>query len=405
MNQEEKYFIRILSDYIHQRKTQPPVDPVNWDQITVIAAKQNLTGILYSQCKRIPGINNKQCQTLHEGFFSDVYLSVNSQCALEEVLSAFSKENISLMPFKGSVFCSYYPDKELRTMGDRDLLIHHEDREKSDRIMLELGYQKMVDNHAVWTYYNKNIMFEIHDVMFYEHLSNQVDYTSYFNQIWKRAVQRQKEPYVYEPDPQEHFIYLMAHTAKHVINSGMGFRAFLDMVMFCRYFDEQSGRDIDWDWIKAELIKLDLYKFTCTCFALCEYWFEIKMPFGNKDLDNGFIEKITEKIFTDGVFGLENEENAAAHSAKEIKRSEAGYYTTSVRLMVGKLFPPYRDMQLIPWYSWVDGRPYLLPAAWIYRWGYCIKNKVRHSLLLLFEPIQKKKQIKEREQFLSEWGL
>ncbi len=403
MNREEKLFIRILADYVNSSNT-PEIEGSDWAAITKIAKEQILSGIVYAQCHKLNGIPDAQMKALREGFFSDVYLSINSEYAMAEVLRAFAKERIDAMPFKGSIFCHCYPDPELRTMGDRDILIRHKDREKSDRIMQNLGYQKMVDNHAVWTYYKKNLMFEIHDVMFYEHLANQMDYTAYFSRVWNTAIPHMTGSCIYEPDPQLHFLYLVTHTAKHVINSGMGFRAFLDMALYCKYYENHLGQDVDWNWIETELHRLKLYEFAGVCFTLCEKWFDVKMPFA-AELKDGFYEKVTQKMFKDGVFGLTNEENVAARSTKEIKRAKDNYYLTALKLTIYKLFPSYSDMQLIPWYSWVDGRPYLLPLAWVYRWGYCLKNKAEHSLKLVLEPVQKKKMIEEREVFLSNWGL
>ena len=279
--------------------------------------------------------------------------------------------------------------------------------------MKNFGYSKLVDNHAVWTYHKPLLVFEIHDVMFYEELSNKTDYRSYFSNVWNTAVRTERskisdgeaETFEYVPESDLHFLYTIAHTAKHVINNGMGFRAFLDMVFFCRNAGKVDGKEPDWKWIIKELNRLQLYDFAATCFTLCEYWFGVKMPFRKESPDPAFIERTTEKIFRDGIFGLTNEDNIGARSAKEIKRSDASYRKTAWKLTLKKLFPPYEDMQLIPWYQWVDGKPWLLPVAWVYRWGYCLLHKSRKGMDALLEPYQKKKIIVEREDYLKSWGL
>ena len=129
------------------------------------------------------------------------------------------------------------------------------------------------------------------------------------------------------------------------------------------------------------------------------------MPLKSPGLNESFYVRATEKTFQDGVFGLDNDANSGAHSAKEIKRSAYPYWVTSLLLMLRKLFPPYRDMQLIPWYSFVDGRPWLMPFAWVYRWIYCFIHKRQASTALLIEPIQKKKIIQSRQEFIRDWGL
>ena len=402
------FFIGLLKDYVCQRRTEEPDRVPNWGLIAQYAREQNLSGIIYYQCRNLEHIDTLALQELKKGFLSNAYLAVNTDHAQTEIEKCFDKSSIPYMPIKGAIFRQYYPHPELRTMGDRDILIHHEDRYAADRIMIDLGYKKYVDNHAVWTYYKPNLMFEVHNVMFYENLANQVDYRSYFSRVWDSAVNETKdnsESFRFVPEADRHFLYTVAHTAKHVVNSGMGFRAFLDMVFFWQNSDKTCGKESNWDWIEQELKKLQLYRFACTCFSLCEYWFDVRMPFRKTELDLQLREYVTEKMFHDGIFGLQNEENIGANAAKKIKRTDDSYQMAALKLTMTKLFPPYEDMQLIPWYSWIDGKPWLLPFAWVYRWGYCLKNKARAGKDLLLEPYQKRKQIEERQNYLERWGL
>ena len=319
---------------------------------------------------------------------------------------------------KGSVFRDCYPVPELRSMGDVDLIIHPEDRDTVDKIMTEeLGYVRFVDHQDVWTYYIGQFQFEIHTHMFYDPLANDYDYRSYFDRVWdhvRRApVYGFESDNMYVPDASFHFLYLMAHTAKHIINKGSGFRAYLDMVMLCKTqsndHDGQNGRDtLDWEWIIKELDRLQLLEFTKICFSLCERWFEVDMPLEKDPLDEDLYEIITRKTFNDGIFGFENTENESGWAAREIKRSEekgGGYGRGTVKILLKKLFPPYSDMQLVPWYKFIDGRPWLLPAAWVYRWGYCLRHKAPQSWKIITEPFVKKREIGERKKNLKKWGL
>ncbi len=397
MTSEQAYFIQLLRDFVHQSPSLEPPDSLNWDLITQYAADQDLNGIVYFQCRDRKSIDAKVREKLHRGFLSDAYRAVNGEAAMAELTSRFDETGIDYLPFKGEVLRQYYLVPELRTMGDRDILIHPEDRKASDRIMTELGYSKFVDNHAVWTYQRPALMFEIHDVMFYEHLANSVDYRSYFNRVWDSALPSDGHRFL--PEPELHFLYLMTHTAKHVINHGMGFRAFLDMVFFCR-----GENALDWTSLREKLEELSLYDFTLRCFSLCEAWFNVKMPLSGEAPSAEFLSEATEKIFHDGIFGLENEDNAAAHSAKEIARDDMPYGLAAIRLIFRSLFPSYEDMQLIPWYAWVDGKPWLLPAAWIYRWFYVLCKKRDVGKTKLREPFERQ-HIEKRQFMLKRWGL
>ena len=146
-----------------------------------------------------------------------------SQPSLSSAIHALEKE------FGVDLFIRQYRGMELTAEGERLLKMSRsltEDADKMLRIMQELGFQRLVDNHAVWTYYAKDIIFELHDHMFYEHLTNEVDYPAYFDRAWDYVGQELWESF--------HFLYLITHLAKHTINKGMGFRAYLDLIFFCR---------------------------------------------------------------------------------------------------------------------------------------------------------------------------
>lgn len=404
MTNEQTFFLKCLSDFCKGEKTDPPSEEMEIKLLFQMAEKHSLAGVIYVQCKS--WIKDTEVMNgLSKDFMGDVFFSVNRQEMLRELTEKLLQKNISFVCMKGGVIRDSWPIPELRTMGDIDLIIQKKDRSKVDSIMLsELKFSKMVDNHSVWTYYFGPLEIEIHDHMFYEHLANDYDYRSYFDKIWENTCHGNvfgvEAENLYIPTPEFHFLYLITHTAKHFINNGVGLRAFMDMVFLTR-----DTNEMNWEWLESELEKIKLLGFTKVCFLLCEKWFNVQMPLSGYTMSDEFFEGITDKVFRDGVFGLDNPQNEAAHSAKELKRSKHSYVFGAISLTIKKLFPSYQNMQLIPWYSWVDGRPWLLPAAWFYRWGYCLVHKCRHSISLLSEPFSKKDIIDKRNKNLKNVGL
>ncbi len=402
MTDEQRLLLKCLEDICSGQKTYPPDSGTDVDYFLHLAQEQSLAGIIYDQGRNwLSSVSG-----FRSVFLSDVFFSVNRADILREISERFQKENIPFICIKGAVFRDCYPIPELRSMGDVDIVIHTEDREKANRILMEdMGFQRMIDNHAVWTYWIGEFIFEVHDHMFYEELIGDFDYRAYFDCIWEYkkpgSVFGVESPNLFIPEENYHFLYLMTHTAKHVINKGMGFRAFLDMVFFVR----ARGDVLRWDWLEKELSKMSLLQFTKTCFLLCERWFNVKMPLCTGKLDEDFYTETTVKMFRDGLFGLHNANNEGAASAKGMMRSDRSYWVTALLMTGKKLFPPYEDMQLIPWYSFVDGRPWLLPAAWIYRWGYCLVKKPKSGAAKLTEPFLKKELIEKREELINNWGL
>lgn len=400
----QDFLLQILSDFLHGRPTEKPASGTDWPELQTLASRHSVEGVLYNQCRMImPEAVKKKVLTRYLG---DVFISLEREKQTEALIGLLEREDIPVIYVKGSVFREYYPLPPLRSMGDIDFVICHSDRKRMDELLQnELGFRCFVDNHAVWTYWKDNFYIEVHDHMFYENLANKVDYVSYFDRVWENShpssVFGKESPDVYVPDEEFHFLYLMAHTAKHVVNNGSGFRAYLDIVLMTK----ACGNRMDWKRIRGELEKLELLTFTETCFSCCEKWFGVEMPFHRKDLSDSLFRSITDKTFRDGIFGLENAENKPASAAKDIKHTGSRYTLGALKRGFKRLFPPYRDLQLVPWYSFIDGKPWLLPFVWIYRFFYCGIKKLKHSIRYLAEPFSKKKEVKKRQDFLKEWGL
>ncbi len=404
-DKENEFFLSCLRDFCAGRKTLKPDSVPDVAVLAKAAEAHDLGSVVYSQCRRwacmMPGGS-----ALQRSFLKDVFLSVNRADVLKDVAREYANAGIRAIVMKGAVLRGYYPEPALRSMGDIDLVIRHEDREKCDLVMTDvIGFKKFETHQDVWTYSIGDIIAEVHNRMFYEDLSPKVDYPAYFDRVWERCRRAPvfgiESDSLYIPDDEFHFLYLMAHTAKHVIVSGCGLRAYLDMAMTIRL----AGKTMDWEWIQKELEKLELFDFTKTCFSLCEKWFGVDMPFEKGPLDEDFYRTVTEKTFEDGVFGYGNDENDTASAARDLGSSGVSYDVAAVKRGIRKFFPSYSNMRLIPWYSFVDGRPYLLPAAWAYRLGYCTVKKFRESVHFLAQPFTEKEEIKERQRLLRDWGL
>lgn len=95
-----------------------------------------------------PGLPKK----LRNHFISAVYQSTQQEFSVQEMAERFRTSGLRLIFFKGVWVRSYYPESQLRTMGDIDCLIREEDRQKAHELMLGLGYSCNIDKGYVWVY-------------------------------------------------------------------------------------------------------------------------------------------------------------------------------------------------------------------------------------------------------------
>ncbi len=392
MTKEQSYFLQVISDYIKGVPATAPDEGVVLDALVDIARRQFLTGIVYAQCKTWLPEGNRLTARLQRGFDDTVFYYVCNDAELKELRAAFAEKEIDFLVFKGLAIAQYHRVPQLRTMGDIDILIHPADRRRVHELMLAMGYECTETGDAVWAYRRDVVEVEVHERMIYENLSKDFDYGAYFDHAWEYG-----EGGSLQPNMQ--FLYLVAHTAKHILDCGSGFRPFLDMV-----FMVQAAK-IDWQFVTEELEKIHLLRFVQASFALCQRWFGVEMPIACDDIDDAFFEDATKKTFLDGLFGYENEGNFGAHITKELERKGSVDWKTSLLIMWRKLFPKENTMANSKVYTFFFSRKVLRPIAWIIRIIYCAVTKFSQSMKLLIYPFAKRKEIRKRQRFMNDWGL
>lgn len=98
-------------------------------------------------------------------------------------------------------------------------------------------------------------------------------------------------------DNNEVFIGFMKDAADRIVSSGLSLHDYQELVRLSK------TPGLDWLDISVELENLDLLSFTSICFALCERWFDVKMPLLRAYITEDFFETVTNTMRRDGVCG------------------------------------------------------------------------------------------------------
>ena len=392
MTFDQSFFINLLSDHINGRKTCVSFDTADWKHILYYAQIQQVEGIVFQQCKSFMPEDIKN--VFREKYYASIDCYAKREYLAKEVMKSLREKNIESFIVKGFPVASYYPMPPLRTMGDTDIVVHSEDRNRVNELLLEMGYisESHLDGRE-WIFFKGKFMLELHNQLIYSEAINRKVHEAFFGDFWD---------YVHncELDWDYHFIYLILHLRKHLMNCGVGFRQFMDVAVVAKNNDK-----LDWKWIEEQLVKLDLIAFSKIVFALNERWFGVKSPIQIQALDDSFYEIATEQVFNNGVFGFDNEENRdnlAVNNARKGKNAKASMVASAAR----KIFPNYTEMVSVPKYSFIKGNKWLLPIAWIYSF-FCGLHKKRFSdkMRVVKSSFVSKETIEKREEFLKQWGL
>jgi len=393
MNREQVLIINVLSDYLNRKKTTPIKD-LDWSIINTITKSHQIEGILYYQCKSF--IPADFLHHYENSFYAALFSFKNKENNWRDIKKSFTSAKIPFLFIKGMDVSSCYPVPFLRTMGDLDILVHQKDKKKADQLLISLGFKCTEQKPEYdWIYHKSGIEIELHHQLVYDHneLVNLKKQMEFFNNCWNYA-ENGKANWNF------HFLFLLAHLAKHLLYKGVGFRMFMDLAVVTK-----NVPDLNWDWIESKLIDLGLYKFAQVCLRLNEYWFGVKTPLNCLELEDDFIENATEKIFMNGVFGFSNPKSKEYSKYNSFTKYRGPRWMSRFFVLIRNLFPKYRDMQYASHYIFLNGRPWLLPIAWIYRYYLLFKGKtagIENSLKNITIPDTK---IREWEEELNSWGL
>ena len=355
MEKESEYLLHLLGAYVRGEAPESPAG-MELEKLRRLANIHSVEGVFAHMVVKhglFPaerGAFRAQCMAVIGGYAK--------RAALADMLfGEFSRRGIDHVLMKGYVLKDYYPVPELRTFGDIDVVIRREDREKCHALMQELGYQVKTDWEPVYSYTKPLEYYEFHTELLETDISDALDCREYFRDLWRHTVSTGE--HTFEFTPEFHFLYLLAHLAKHVRGSGAGARMYLDLAAFILHFGEKA----DWGWIAGELEKTGLATFANTALSFVERYFHVKSPLELKPVGVDTLEALADLTAEGGVFGR----FAVSGGTVTLRAEETGRVAAIRR----RLFPAAKTIESR--YTYLQKRPWLLPVAWVHRvvrtWG------------------------------------
>ena len=271
----------------------------------------------------------------------------NQWSAIETLFSAFDNSAIAYMPLKGSSIRPIYPRPALRVMGDADILIRMDQQEDIRTLVSGLGFteEQMTDYEWVWN--SSALHLELHTRMVSP--SNK-DFYYYFGDGWPLA-----KPLCgtrYALTPEDEYLYLFVHLAKHYRNGGIGCRHVTDLWVY-----QQAHPELDRSYLAKGLKKMHLWEFYQNIEKMLFAWFAD----GQWDEKTNFI---TAFILESGAWG--KSENLARSSDLKKSLETGSVQKTRTHVIIHTLFPGIDVMQGL--YPVLKYLPFLLPIFWPVRW-------------------------------------
>ena len=389
MTREQLAFIQILSDHLNGRKTEEIRD-VDWNIIYSYARMHQVSGMIYTQAKSF-----MPAEALNR-FLQDTIATVCVAEKREEdftaIKNSFREASIPYFIVKGPEVASFYPIPKLRSMGDIDIVVHTENREECHEIFLQEGFHPESNQEdREWQYYKNGLEMELHDRLIYKESVNEEGQEAFFNDCWKYVDNGKL-------DWNFHLLFLIFHLRKHLMNSGAGYRHFMDLAIVAK------KTDIDWEWLKRYLKITGMFKFARKCYGFIDQWFGIRVPISEK-IDDEFYEDATQRIFRDGVFGFDNPENRENMVINQIRNKRLPKIGM-IKMALHNIFPSRNELRQNDQYKYLNVHPALLPIAWIHRMIRGNNSEKRKSMSKAIKrTFITNEKIDERRDMLMKWGL
>lgn len=360
MTGEQAFFFQVLRDYLNRQTTEFP-NEVDVGKVCAWAESHKLGGIFFAQCGSLLAQSPAVFARLQKAFGAAVFHHSARSASYARLQAAFRQAGIPFIPVKGVLIAPVYPDPQLRTMGDMDLLVRADDRERIRDVLTPLGFTNTKWSEVEWDYQQDKVKFELQAELIHPCELQNRDLESWLNDVWPHVESDASGGY--RLDVNFHFLYLIAHIAKHLRWVGVGFRQFYDLSVMMQC----SGETYDWRWIREQAERLNIFRFVMICLALNERWFGVPSPYPTDVLTDELFERVTSKIFADGVFGFDNKENRI-HALTRLHNSDNQIrYSARIKATFHYLFPPCRELATSAKYFYLRDRPWLLPVAWISR--------------------------------------
>lgn len=391
MNKEQEYLIRLTAAYLNGEKVSLK-EGIDYPELIKESLRQDLFGVAF--CAIADSVNknevldNKALAQYQALFTESLYNSNLLMKVYGDLKATLTGAQIRFVPVKGVVLRKYYPVAETRSMGDADVLIDADRRNAAKAALIKAGFVCESDKGPEWAYRKNGIRMEVHTSIL-NASPGKNNAKQYFADAIDRAEFNGCEGRF---DDTYHFEFLVTHLAQHFADFGAGIRMILDLAVMLRSCNIDIGR------VLKDLDSAGLGKFARTMLSVCFKWYGYGRDFGEDTA------KAEDFIASHGTFGFKDRDLSAVVMRKEFEKGKTG---GPVLRRLRLLFPPYERMRELPYIKFIDGRPYMLPAAWIYRIIYNFRNRKSRMMQTakgLSSSISLEK-AKEEFEFFKEIGL
>lgn len=361
-----EYFIQLLKSTIQNQIPAEKPEDVEWRDVLNLAVYHKVEEMVFCAVEKLKNKPDKEIlEKMYQQHEKNQLVDTIQKAEAEMILGEITARKIEILPLKGYVIKSIYPDSNYRQMGDLDFLLEEKNISEVGEILKKLGYTATdvgsEDSHDV---YSKKPYLEVE--LHRRLLPPTEENHWHTDDIWQRLKRNVENEYVLEMNPEDFYLYHLLHFEKHYSMDGCGIRSIIDQY----YLMDQFKNKLDWDYINEILPKMNYVEFEAMSRGLAQAWFadgEMKDEWKGP----------AEFIINSGAFGTF--EQYQKWAMERYKREEG--IQTKQGFFFRRMFMERERMEFS--YPILKKHGWLLPFLWIHRLFYAVvfrRERVKREL-------------------------
>ena len=303
-----------------------------------IARENGLSGTVFEVVKN-HGVSDEIYKKIKKEFYKYVAQDEEQLRYIKLLKNLFEESNINYRFLKGSVLKSMYPKTYMRAMGDIDVLVSDEDRNKMPELFKKIAVN-LESRGYVHDYYvsETGMSIEVHSRLI-KKKEEYIDLNSIDDIIKQKKNSCELE-----------IVYLLYHLKKHLLAGGIGLRSVIDVGVYINH----SVENIDLTTLDSMLDRNGLSKLFENIILFNDVYLDTLMKDKlniKRDVNSALLESFTAYIVVSGIHGLGMSFNSFNGTLTIGKKKRFRRF----RLLLEITFLPYDTLRyMYPNYSAVD---------------------------------------------------
>lgn len=310
---EQSFLLHILSCAVQRRDPEPQAAGINWSALLEEARYQAVSLLLFDA---LPRLTPPVAEDVYQESFRDarrcIVANMRAEHAQNELIRELDGLSMPYVILKGESAAAFYPNAQLRQLGDVDFLVTPEHADLLTDHMQSIGYThswEPGDYHQVLQ--KPGALLELHRSVagVPEGAARQPVQEFLDTLLQERILLRAESGSFYAPCHSHQALILLLHMQHHIVAKGMGLRQLMDWACLIN----ATWQDSFWEDRLLPLLRtIGLYTFAAVTTRLCSLYLGSHCPAWAQQADTELCHALMEDILSSGNFGRKDDDRAGS---------------------------------------------------------------------------------------------